>query len=273
MIIARVYSEARAFFLNYIKSITHGYDLNTRRDNSGDFYIAIVANALSLNSRFLAVLQLLDIACVGKSKYTRAKNGIICSCKNDGSYSILFSRNKDEKFCPASLAKVVTLIAGNQYEDLNDFVEILPEDISDIEAFTAGDVVNVNDLIHGMLLASSNACALAYARYISEKLNHSIQFTELMNSIAKSIGMSDSYFDTPSGRSRTSYTTVKDMMLCFLHAMKIGAISSVWGKTEHDVVVVGRNQRVVHLKSTVYNRTLVRGGVHNFGRQDWLPSL
>lgn len=74
---------------------------------------------------------------------------------------------------PASLTKVMSLITAYDYiTDENEFVTIKSSDLIGGSGanISAGDVVNIRDLVFDMLLPSSNNAATAIARYCGYKI-------------------------------------------------------------------------------------------------------
>ncbi|MDO5375447.1 MAG: serine hydrolase [Staphylococcus rostri] len=83
----------------------------------------------------------------------------------------LLSKNENLKSNPASLTKLLTLLTALDYPlSLEQEVEILPCDsVEDTRnPLNIGDVITINDIMHLMLLLSSNIAANVLARFVEE---------------------------------------------------------------------------------------------------------
>lgn len=75
-----------------------------------------------------------------------------------------------------------------------------------------GGTYTVEDLLHLMLMPSSNVAAQAMADYIGQK-----QFMNEMNARAKQWGMTDTYFADPSGISAANESSAHDLLILAQH--------------------------------------------------------
>ncbi len=125
----------------------------------------------------------------------------------------LISYNEDTKLGIASLSKLMTLnLLLEDLEsgkaNLTDYVTIsshaLSQDGNGLK-LKLGDQVSVDDLMHGMLICSSNDAAVALAEYMSGSES---AFVERMNQSAKDLGLSSASFVNASGL--TDYSEAKE---------------------------------------------------------------
>ncbi len=130
---------------------------------------------------------------------------------------VLFDKNKDRQMNPASITKILTaLMVIDQFEP-NDLIEFgdsavngLPADSSRIGA-RLGEILTVDQSLHGLMLMSANEVALALAEAHSGSL---AEFSNNMNSTAMEIGASNSHFVNPHGMYNSNhYSTAMDMAL------------------------------------------------------------
>lgn len=131
---------------------------------------------------------------------------------------ILFEQNADLVIPPASLTKLMTLHV--MYEALyrGDFsrdtiVPITWDDVnlpygSSLMYLQAGMNVPIRDLMLGLAVISGNDAARAVARYMSGSV---AEFSRLMNEAARKIGLSETWFEEPSGLSAANRTTAREM--------------------------------------------------------------
>jgi D-alanyl-D-alanine carboxypeptidase (penicillin-binding protein 5/6) len=113
--------------------------------------------------------------------------------------TILYEKNKDAAYPPASTTKIMTILLVLEKANLDDEVTISKNaeiaDGSKIYIFE-GEKISVKDLLYGLTLASANDCAVALAEHISGSVE---EFAKLMNEKAKSLGCENTNFVNPNG--------------------------------------------------------------------------
>ncbi|NLX91029.1 MAG: D-alanyl-D-alanine carboxypeptidase [Firmicutes bacterium] len=129
---------------------------------------------------------------------------------------IIFAHNEHEKVFPASITKIMTaLLALEALEkgeiSLQDKVPIT-ETAAGFGGSTiflsAGDVVDVESLLIGILVGSGNDAAVAMGEYIAGSMEG---FVERMNQRAAELGMKNTHFVNPTGlHDDNHYTTAYD---------------------------------------------------------------
>lgn len=134
---------------------------------------------------------------------------------------LIDSKNPDESLEPASTTKVMTALITLENSDLNDKITI-SKNATMVEGtrlgLVEGEVYTVNDLLHSMLLLSSNDCAVALAEHVAGSTE---KFVEMMNKEAKRIGANNTTFSNPAGLSDgTNRTTAHDLALITREAGK-----------------------------------------------------
>lgn len=135
--------------------------------------------------------------------------------------TLLISHNENEKMKPASTTKIMTTLLALEEAQKNDklvsFCESMIAEGSSMY-LKVSDTVHLSDLCIGMMMASGNDAANAAAISISGDIE---KFSELMNNRAKSIGMKNTNFVTPSGLDdEMHYSTAYDMALLMACAIK-----------------------------------------------------
>ena len=142
---------------------------------------------------------------------------------------VLEGKNIDKRYLTASICKVLTGIIVIENCNIDDYVLVTKEAISQEGSkiyLSLNDMITVRDLLYGLLLRSGNDCAYLLANYTcgSEKT-----FAMLMNKYAKEIGMKNSTFSNPSGLDSDSlnYSTPYDMALLMSYAMKNNVFRSI----------------------------------------------
>lgn len=131
---------------------------------------------------------------------------------------VLYGKNEEKVFEPASTTKVLTALIALEKCKLDDEVTI-QEDFTKIDGtaigLLKGDVVTVRDLLLGLILESGNDCANALANHISGSID---EFSKLMNAKAKELGALNTNFKNPSGLPDPEHTTTAHDLALFLRA-------------------------------------------------------
>lgn len=159
----------------------------------------------------------LTAVCAGEPEIS-AKGAVVISADTG---EVIYSFNENEKLPMASTTKIMTALlcleSGGLYEEF-----IVDSDAIKVEGSSMGlqegDVVTKYALCCGMLLPSGNDAANAAA----VKLAGSIpDFAEMMNDRARQIGMSRTYFVTPSGLEGEGHgSSAYDMALLAREALR-----------------------------------------------------
>ena len=126
---------------------------------------------------------------------------------------VLFSKSEKEKLPIASLTKLMTAIIVIDNYDLSDSV-VIGEKPDYPESIKLGDIQSVNNLLHIMLIASSNKAAFALSQKVGEK-----EFVWLMNEKAKYLGLENTYFIDSTGLS-DNYSTAEDLSKLAIYILK-----------------------------------------------------
>ena len=120
---------------------------------------------------------------------------------------ILYSKNKDVAYPPASTTKTMTALLTIERFKLSDVVTVGSNpplaDGSKIY-IDKGEKLTVKELLYGMLLPSANDCAEALAEHISGSMP---AFVKLMNARAKQLGCKNTNFVNPTGLYNKNHKT------------------------------------------------------------------
>lgn len=132
---------------------------------------------------------------------------------------VLYQMNADKELPPASMTKIMTLLlifkALSQHQiSLNDKVTVSEHAASmgGSQVFLEpGETMTVDEMLKAIAIASGNDASVAMAEYISgsEKA-----FVQKMNQEAKSLGLTHTTFQNPTGLPvRDHYTSAHDMAI------------------------------------------------------------
>lgn len=135
--------------------------------------------------------------------------------------TILYSKNMNSAYPPASTTKVMTALITIENMNLNEIVTVSKKtpyvDGSKIGLFE-GEQLKAKDLLYGLLLLSGNDCAEALAEHISGSTEN---FAKLMTKRAKELGCENTNFTNPHGLYDENHkTSAKDLALILREAMK-----------------------------------------------------
>lgn len=161
---------------------------------------------------------------------------------------ILCSRNEKECLPVASTTKILTAIIIIEDCDLGSRV-CIPEEAAGIEGssiyLTAGEVLTVRDLLHGLMLRSGNDCAATLALYHSGSMD---KFAAVMNERARMIGAENCTFRNPHGLPQEGHlASALDMAKIAAYALRNKTFSEI----------VNCRQYVVEDGGCGYARTLI----------------
>ncbi len=136
---------------------------------------------------------------------------------------ILYEKNAYEKKYPASTTKIMTAILTLENCNLNDTATvsstatILPPGYISAH-LQVGEVITINDLLHLLLIISSNDAANVLAEHVAGSVSN---FSTMMNDKAKEIGCLNTHFVNPNGAQDVNhYSTAYDLCLIANYAMK-----------------------------------------------------
>lgn len=175
---------------------------------------------------------------------------------NLNSGQILADKNPNDRIAIASLNKLMTILTILSLSSKNDIVTIPEYNYSAIPEYKAGIIAGEeyyrNDLIAGMLIASSNDIAYALAvNYGGDLAN----FGVLMNQTAKELGLTSSNFINPAGLDEENqYSNLVDLYRIVRYIWVSPGIQLYAGsqnKTINSIKETGNNQKhTIELKTS-----------------------
>jgi len=149
---------------------------------------------------------------------------------------ILYARNEHERLSMASTTKIMTTLLALSYPEL-DREFVVNEEAIRVEGSSMGllegDTVTMRALCYGMLLESGNDAANVAAYEVAGSIG---AFVDMMNGMARTLGMHDSSFETPSGLDgENHYSTAYDMALLTQAALQNPDFVSICSQTTAQV--------------------------------------
>ncbi len=159
---------------------------------------------------------------------------------------VLYEKNAESKLPMASTTKIITAMVALQQGKLTDKVKI-----SSIAAETegssmyleTGEIMTLEELLYGLMLASGNDAAVA----ISEHLGGTEKFVAQMNQTAKTLGATNTHFENPNGLPHENhYSTAYDMALLTAKGLENANFSKIVSTKSYSISGEGKS----------YSRTL-----------------
>jgi D-alanyl-D-alanine carboxypeptidase len=149
-----------------------------------------------------------------------AQAAIIISFNPTSKSNILFQKNRDEILPIASLTKIMTGIIALENFDLEEVVEVSKNSVltlGDKGGLIRGEELKIKDLLHIMLIESSNDAAMALASD-NPRLNYD-EFLNLMNTKAAELGLEHTKFLDPVGLNSKNKSTAHELAYLAKHAL------------------------------------------------------
>ena len=156
--------------------------------------------------------------CALEEPSVSAKGAVLISADTG---EVVYSFNHNEKLPMASTTKIMTTLlcleSGDLYEEFTVDSEAIKVEGSSM-GLQEGDIVTKYALCCGMMLPSGNDSANAVAVKVAGSVE---SFVELMNEKAQELGLSRTYFATPSGLDGKGHgSTAYEMALLAREALK-----------------------------------------------------
>ncbi len=170
---------------------------------------------------------------------------------------VLFGKNENKSFEPASTTKVMTALIALENCKLDEIVKVT-QDFTSIDGtaigLLTGDELTMKDLLLGLIMESGNDCANAIAIHISGSID---DFAVLMNKKAKEIGALNTTFKNPSGLPDEGHvTTPHDLALIMREAIKNKDFVGISEVPYHEIVMKNNPERkiIVNNKNHMINK-------------------
>ena len=137
---------------------------------------------------------------------------------------VLYGKNQDQQFYPASITKVMTALVVLEHCNLNDVVTFSASATTNLESgavslgITEGDQLTVEQCLYGLLLKSANEIGNGLAEHVAGSVD---AFADLMNAKARELGCRNTNFENPHGLNDENHkTTPYDMALIMRAALQ-----------------------------------------------------
>ncbi len=133
---------------------------------------------------------------------------------------VLYEQCADDERLIASITKIMTAIVALEHGDINETYTVTVRDMAEGSSMylKTGDVLTLEELLYGLMLASGNDAALAVAHCVCGEVS---DFVALMNETARALGMMHTSFANPNGLDAEGhYSSARDMAVLSAYALK-----------------------------------------------------
>ena len=176
-----------------------------------------------------------------------------CALIDASSGTVIYGKNENCTFEPASTTKVMTALVVLDKCNLTDEVTV-SEDFTAIDGtaigLLKGDVLTVHDLLLGLLMESGNDCANALAYHVSGSIDG---FAQLMNEKAKELGATATSFRNPSGLPDPEHlTTPHDLALFLREAIENEKFIDIATTPYKTITMINNPERTIVINNKNY---------------------
>lgn len=182
-----------------------------------------------------------------------AKAAILIDAKTG---QVLYEKNANDQLYPASTTKILTGLLAIENSNLNDEVVIDKEATLGIDgshiALEPGEILTMEDLLHGLMIESANDVAKAIAIHVAGSVD---EFAELMNKRAKELGANNSNFVNPNGLPNDEHlSSAHDLAMITKHALNNDIFANIVKEYKYTIETTNKKNENRYLKSS--NRML-----------------
>lgn len=162
---------------------------------------------------------------------------------------VLYEKNSNEKFAPASVTKIMTMLLAMEsidsgkikFKDKITASENAKKMGGSSMLLDTGEVRTVEEIIKGIAIASGNDAAVAMAEYLGGSEEN---FVIIMNKRAKELGMNNTEFKNCTGLPADGhYSTAKDISIMSVELIKHPSILKYTG-TYMETISEGRKSPI-----------------------------
>lgn len=164
---------------------------------------------------------------------------------------ILYQKNPHKQLNPASITKLLTALIAIENLSPEDTMTFSKESIDSLDygssriGIKEGEIITVEDAMHGLLLMSANEVANALAEESSGSIS---EFVIDMNAKAKDLGATNSNFENPHGLYESNhYTTVYDMALITKEIIKNDYFLEIMSHTMYQIPETNLSDEIRYL--------------------------
>ena len=145
-----------------------------------------------------------------KNKYEPAITARAALVIDKDTGAILYSRNLNLRFSPASTAKIMTATIGLEHYKLGDMLEVKEKmNEGSVLGLFKGQKLTFENLLYAMMLPSANDAAFVIAQNYPGGFK---KFVDKMNEKASELNLPNTHFEDPAGLiDENDYTTASEL--------------------------------------------------------------
>ncbi|HCC69137.1 MAG TPA: D-alanyl-D-alanine carboxypeptidase [Nitrospiraceae bacterium] len=182
---------------------------------------------------------------------------------------LLFAKNPDLRFAPASTVKVMTAIIVVERADLDKSVTISSRAASQSGSslhLKNGSKIRIEDLLYASLMRSANDAAVALAEAVAGSER---EFVKLMNQKAIQIGATNTRYINATGLpGKGQYTTARDLSRIMRYAIRNPVIKEILSTKARKINTGrGRNIFIRNSNKLLWKKDHMIGGKTGFTRK------
>ena len=230
-------------------------------------WISVVLAVIIIESGFITNINMLSFAAIEKPNIS-SEAAILMDANTK---EILFEKNKDNKYSPASITKIMTALLVIENGNLDDTLTFSENAVTNLDAGAvtlgakAGDKLRVKDALYGLMLRSANEIGNGLAEYISGSI---AEFANKMTIKAKELGAKNTNFANPHGLTNAKhYTSAYDMALIAKAAFENPTFREIEATSSYRFPALGTNpariismgHKMTHKDDTRYYEGILGG--------------
>lgn len=153
---------------------------------------------------------------------------------------ILYSKNMDEQYYPASITKIMTALVAIENSTPGEIVTFSKNAVFGVDlnssriGIDVGEQLTMQQCLYAILLESANEVSYAVAEHVGG--GDADVFFEMMNEKARSLGCKNTNFVNPHGlHDGNHYTSPYDMALITREAMKYDAFRKIFSTRTYKI--------------------------------------
>lgn len=182
-----------------------------------------------------------------------------CLLMDLDSGKILYSKNINQRFAPASTTKIMTALITLEKCNLDEKVIVgkkPPYEEGSKIYLLEGEELTIEQLLYAMMLESANDAALALSEYISGSKEN---FAQLMNQKALELGCKNTNFVNPNGLyDDNHYTCAADLAIIARSAMENPIFKKIVATKSYQIPPTNKQPQVRYLNN--HNKLLTTRG-------------
>lgn len=157
-----------------------------------------------------------------------------------GTGAVLYDKQSEEKFYPASTTKLMTALLALENTALGETVTVSHNAVYDIDTDSSrlwvdeGEQLSMEDSLYALMLPSANDLAYAIAEHVAGTKQ---DFSKMMNDRAAALGCVNSHFINPHGLDEDGhYSCPADLAKIMRQLIKFPAFLRISGSKNHEIL-------------------------------------